>query len=283
MKFDKTQQNMAYDRLINRIGPDLALYCMCAVMDVGFNANSEAESWEAYCAEQSGAVFADGETDVNVAIMAGMTKDERWATLWGAGYSESEYKQLDYYYNVMTSQLDATGGLDEQQKDAAISCAKMRLNKDKLLLDYKNKDSVSSAKQLDQMIRETLKDSNMRKADILPSAQQRPDGFVEALKKKCGLEMDMTKDDVMRAFYGWCRSKHYPQTIDAAEHELMLILQTMARNNDDAIPNELPESADFGEYEAEFEKEPNAQEEEVYAYRGYVRGEYKKKQDGEAK
>ena len=281
MKFDKVQQDMAYSRLINRIGPDLALYCMCAVMDVAFDADTEAESWEEYCKEQGKKAFADGETDVNVAIMAGMTKDERWATLWGIGYSESEYKQLDYYYNVMTSQLDATGGLDEQQKDAAISCAKMRLNKDKLLLDYQNKDSVSSAKQLDQMIRESLKDANMRKADILPSAQQRPDGFVVALKEKLGLTMEMTKDDVMRAFFEWCKSKHYPQTIDAAEHELMLILQTMAKNNDDQVPTELPDEADFGEYEAEFEKEPTGQEEEVYAYRGFVRGEYKKKGEKE--
>ena len=132
------------------------------------------------------------------------------------------------------------------------------------------------AKQYDQMIRDNLKDSNMRKADILPTQQQRPDGFVDALKKKYGLKMDMTKDDVMQAFFNWCRSKHYPETVDAEEHAMMAILRTMQKNDDLPESSDLPEEIDFGPFEAQFEKEPNEAEEDAYEYLGLVRGEYKR-------
>lgn len=280
MKFDTTKQSMAYERLINRIGPDLALYCMCAVFDVAFDADMEFESWDEYCVEKDGASFSDGETDVNVAIMAGMPTKERWEMLWGVGYSENEYKQLDALYRTMTAQLDATGGIDEQQEDTARTCAMMALERNKLIRNA-DKDSVSMLKQYDQVIRDNLKDSNMRKADILPSAQQRLDGIVDALKKKFGIEMDVTKEQALQAFFEWCRSRHYPQTVDAVEHEMMAIHRTMAINNDMEVPTEMPDQSDFGEYEAEFEKEPNAQEEEAYKYLGIVRGEYHKRGDGE--
>lgn len=272
----KTEQEIIFSRLKSALGDELALFCMCAVFDKPYETESDAETWAEYLSGKEKGDFSDGATDVNAAILAGMPTQERWERMWGEGYSESDYKQLDYYYSVMISQLDGRGGLDPQQKDAAMSGAKMRLNKDKLLLNYKDKDAISSAKQLDQMIRETLKDSNMRKADILPSAQQRPDGFVDALRKKYGLTMEMTKDDVMQAFFSWCASKHYPQTVDAEEHAMMAILRTMQKNDDLPEPTELPDAFDFGPYAAQFEVEPNGTEEEVYEYLGIVRGEYKK-------
>ena len=249
-------EKMIYTRLVPRLGHPLTRFCMCAVFDVPFDADSTAGSWEAYKKEVSG-VFTDGDMDVNSAILAGMDAEERWVTVWGDGYSESDYKQLDDLYRTMTAQLDDTGGIDRQQDDTARTCAMMALQRNKLIRS-KDKDDITMAKNLDDMIRKNLQDSNMRKADILPSAQQRPDGFVDALKKKLGLTMDMTKEDVMQAFFNWCRAKHYPETVDAEEHAMMAILRTMQKNDDLPEPADLPQEIDFGPYEAQFERDFSA-------------------------
>lgn len=269
------QQEMIYTRLVSRLGHNMTIFCMCAVFDVPFIAEIEANGWKDYREQIEGGDFADGSMDANTAILAGMDASERWTTIWGDGYSEADYKQLDDLYRTMTAQLDDTGGIDRQQDDTARTCAMMALQRNKLIRS-RNKDDIQMAKSLDTMIRDNLKDANMRKADILPSAQQRPDGFVDALKKKYGLTMEMTKEDVMQAFFNWCRSKHYPETVDAEEHAMMAILRTMQKNDDLPEPTELPEEFDFGPYAAQFESEPNDAEIEAYEYLGLVRGEFDK-------
>lgn len=265
-----------FARLKGIIGTDMAIYCLCAVENMQYDPGSEAQTWREYCDDAPSGEFSDGVTDANEAILAGMPTQERWETLWGDGYTESDYRQLDDLYRTMTAQLDSTGGIDPQQDDTARTCARMALNRNKLILNYRDKDSISTANTLDKMIRDNLKDANMRKADILPSAQQRPDGFVDALRKKYGLQMEMTKDDVMQAFFAWCKSKHYPETVDAEEHAMMAILKTMQKNDDMPEPQELPKDLDFGPYRAQFEEEPNESEEDAYEYLGLVRGEYNK-------
>lgn len=265
------KENIEYGRIASLIGPSLARFCMCAVYDVAFDDEMEAENWQGYRESVENKTFAEGDTDINSAILAGMPTRERWETIWGDGFTESDYKQLDHYYNVMTSQLDGTGGLDPQQRDAAMSCAKMRLNKDKLLLNYKDKDAISTAKQLDQMIRETLKDSNMRKADILPTQAQRLDGFVDAMRKD-GLSPEMTQDDVFEWFYRKCKQKKYKMTTDAADWMLLSILKTMSKNNDQPEPMELDADMSLAAFESEFAEEANEQEQLTYDYLGFVRG-----------
>ena len=273
---DVMQNEAVFARLSSIIGRDLALYCLCAVCDIPYSVADEADTWRKYTENAKNGVFSDGETDVNEAVLAGMPTQKRWETIWGDGYTEADYRQLDDLYRTMTAQLDATGGIDPQQDDTARTCARMALNRNKLILNYRDKDSISTANTLDKMIRDNLKDSNMRKADILPNAQQRPDGFVDALKKKYGLTLEMTKDDVMQAFFNWCRSKHYPETVDAEEHAMMAILRTMQKNDDLPEPQDLPPDLDFGPYAAQFETEPNDAEQDAYEYLGLVRGEYRK-------
>jgi hypothetical protein len=268
-----------YSRLKGVIGVDMTVYCLCAVNNLPYDPDIEAETWRQYCTEIHGGEFSDGITDANQAILAGMPTQDRWETLWGDGYTEADYRQLDDLYRTMTAQLDSTGGIDPQQDDTARTCARMALNRNKLILNFRDKDSISTANTLDKMIRDNLKDANMRKADILPSAQQRPDGFVDALKKKYGLTVDMTKDDVLQAFFSWCHGKHYPETVDAEEHAMMAILKTMQKNDDMPEPQELPKDLDFGPYRAQFEEEPNEAEEEAFEYLGYVRGEYHREDD----
>lgn len=278
---DISKQDIQFTRLESTVGHQVALYCMCAVYDVPYYGDIYADTWQDYIESIDGGDFTAGVTDINAAVIDGMEKHERWETIWGEGYSETDYKQLDDLYRTMTAQLDATGGIDRQQEDAARTCARMALNRNKLILNYKDKDAIQTANTLDKMIRENLKDANMRKADILPSAQQRPDGFVDALKKKYGLSItEMTKDDVMQTFFNWCRSKHYPETVDAEEHAMMAILRTMQKNDDLPEPVDLPSDFNFGPYAAQFEMEPNDAEKDAYEYLGLVRGEFHASDEG---
>ena len=262
-------ERMIYTRLVPHLGQYLTRFCLCAVFDVSFDPEIEADSWEEYKKEVTG-TFADGETDVNTAIMAGMPTEERWKTVWGDDYSESDYRQLDDLYRTMTSQLDATGGIDRQQEDTARTCAMMALEHRKLIRKA-DKDSVTMAKQYDQMIRDNLRDSNMRKADILPSQAQRLDGFVDAMRKN-GLNVDMTADDVFEWFYRKCKEKKYEMTTDAADWMLLSILRTMAKNDDLPEPMDLSEDMSLAAFESEFAPEPNDAESEAYEYLGLVRG-----------
>ncbi len=265
------QAKIDYERLSAVIGQDLALYCVCAVYDIAYNAESDAEDFSEYVKKHGDLVFETGNTDVQTALLSGMDETERWHTIWGDGYSESDYKQLDDLYQTMTSQLDATGGIDRQQEDTARTCAMMALEHRKLIRKA-DKDSVAMAKQYDQMIRENLKDSNMRKADILPSAQQKLPAIVNVLKDRLGLKMEMTQDDVWQSFHKWCNKKKYPFTLDAAEQIVMLILNLIQKNDDLPELSEAPSEMDFESHAAEFEKDISDEENESYDYLGLERG-----------
>ena len=271
---NREEQNAIFDRLSEQVGRDAAVFCLCAVFDLPFDPEREAETWEEYLQGASGGRFADGVTDVNAAILAGMDRADQWQTVWGEGYSEADYKQLDALYRTMTAQLDSTGGIDLQQQDAARTCARMALNRNKLISNFRDKDSIATANTLDKMIRENLKDANMRKADILPSAAQKLHTIVDVLRTRLGLRMEMTQDEVFAAFYKWLRSKKYPMTLDAAEHIVMLILNLMQKNDDRQELSSAPEEMDFNPYASEFATVPSEAEEEAYQYGGFLRGEW---------
>lgn len=276
---NKTEQELAYTRLESTIGRDMALYCLCAVFNIPYYPDNETETWAGYRESIEKGVFTDGETDANSALLAGMPTQERWTTIWGDGFSDADYKQLDELYKTMTSQLDATGGIDRQQDDTARTCAIMALQRNKLFR-LTDKDSVTMAKQYDQMIRDNLKDANMRKADILPTQAQRLDGFVDALRKE-GLSTEMTEDDVFNWFFRKCKEKKYPMTTDAADWMLLSILKTMSKNDDMPEPMDLEEDMSLAAFESEFAEAPNDEEEAAYEYLGLMRGGATRKKDGE--
>lgn len=276
-----TDKELTFIRLQSAVGRNLALYCMCAVLDLPYVAENDAATWAEYEGGIDKGEFADGETDANAALLAGLPTAERWSTVWGDGYSEADYRQLDDLFKTMTAQLDSTGGLDPQQRDTARTCARMALNRNKLILNFKDKDAISTANTLDKMIRENLKDSNMRKADILPTATLKLPTIVDVLRKNLNLNIDnFTQDDVWNAFYAWCKKKKYPFTMDAVEHILMLILNLIQKNDDMQELYQAPDDMDFGPYAAEFEKEPNEAEQDAYDYGGFVRGEWHKDKSG---
>lgn len=277
----KTEYQRAFLRLAQTLGEDLAFFCICAVADVPYRPDAEASDWKEYekIAELSRGGerlgFSDGETDVNEVLKMGMDDHERWLLEWGFGsedrpYTDNEYRQLDALYSTMTGQLDRLGSLTKQQEDTARFCAGLAMKRMQCVAKG-DKESIDIAAKLDKMIRDNLADCNMRSRDILPTQQQRPDGFVDALRNKYGLSVEMTKDDVLEAFYKWCRSRNYPQTVDAEEKALLAIIQTMQKNDDLPVSQELPEDARLNEFAFEFADEPNEDEQNAYAYLGLVR------------
>lgn len=262
----KVELDAAYERLCCTLPKPLALYCLCAVADVAYTP-TEVDRWSDYATAGS---FDEGVTDYNTAFMAGMDEQTRWATVWGDGYSENDYKRLDELYMTMTAQLDGVGIIDRQQEDTARTCARMGLQRDKLILST-NKDDVKAAKDFDEMIRKNLADAAMRKADILPSQKQRLDGIVDALRKKYGVDGDLTMDQACEVFFKWCRQRKHPQTIDAEEHALLAIIRNIQKNDDMPEPAELPGDMRLTGFSNEFAEEPNEQEEEAYRYLHLVR------------
>lgn len=280
-KISKTEYQKIFLRLSETMDADLAIFCICAVADVPYLPEIEATSWKKYIdlvRENDGgetACFADGETDVNEVLKNGMEEQERWLLEWGVGteehpYSENDYRQLDALFYTMTGQLDRIGSLTKQQEDTARICAVWGLQRAKASARM-DKESIDMAAKLDKMIRENLADCNMRSRDILPTQEQRPDGFVDALRNKYGLSAEMTKEDVLEAFYKWCRQRNYPQTVDAEEKALLAIIQTIQRNNDLPVDQELPDYGKLGEFGFEFADIPNEDEQNAYSYLGLVR------------
>lgn len=272
---NEKKERGAFERLCGTVGFPMAIFCLCAVYDVPFIAGIEADTWAQYQEKvrerPDRKCFRDGETDVNFIILEGMEITERWETVWGAGYSGEDYKRLDDLYRTMTAQLDANGGVvDKQQEDVARYCSRLALEREKLVMEP-DKDNIEMASKMDRMIRENLKDCRMRKADVLPSEKQRLDGFVDALRERTGLDTEMTYDEVMQAIYGWMRQRKYTMTMDAAEHMLLSIQKTMARNDDLPEPQELTKDQRMDAYASEFAEEPNEQEIETYRYLGMVR------------
>ena len=287
---DAKMQRVTFERLSAVLSPSVAIFCICAAWDFPFYGEfaNEAESWSGYlnALNEDGieGAFADGETDFNGAVIAGMDKKERWETIWGEGYSENDYKRLDELYLTMTAQLNELGGnIDRQQEDTARTCARMALQRDKLIRSQ-NKDDVATAKNFDEMIRKNLADANMRKADILPNQKQRLDGIADAIRKKFGVEDgELTYDQTMTAFYKWCKERKHPQTVDAEEHALLAILRNIQKTDDMPEPTELPDDMRLGNFANEFAKLPNEAEQETYNYLHLVREQFTEgdEEDGE--
>ena len=265
--------------LASVVGGDIALYCLCATYNLSVDATVSVPTWDAYLdiLRKKSAVesFIDGETDVEVVIANGASEMERWENEWGEGdpdnpYTVKDYKNLDAKFRTYSARLDAAGGMDAQQEDTLRNCARMALLRDKSIARG-DKESIEKAAKLDKMIQDNFASENLRKKDAKPIETARVDGIIDAMQKKYGVTAEMTKEQFLEVFYKWCHNKSYPETVDAAEHAMLSIINTMRENGDMPALPELPQSARFSEYGDEFASEPNEMEEDAYEYLGLKR------------
>jgi len=267
--------------LAENIGGDVALYCICATLNLPVDTSQAVPTWGAYLEYLEGLprqeTFIDGETDVETVLADGASEQERWERDWGYGdpdnpYTVQDYKSLDGIFRMYSMRLDAAGGMDAQQEDTLRNCSRMALLRDKCIAKG-DKDSAAIANTMNRMIQDNLAAENLRKKDAKPIETARVDGIIDAMQKKYGVGAELTKEQFMELFWKWCRSKHYPETVDAAEHAMLSIINTMRENNDLPDLPTLPEQAKMGDYAHEFALEPNEQEQEVYEYLNLTRND----------
>lgn len=268
-----------YQDLAGAIGGDLALYCICASFNLPVMTDKPVKDWNAYLKrlekEKIQIAFADGETDIDVVREHGMSEAERWEKDWGIGnpenpYALQDYKRLDELFRTFSARLEAAGGYDAQQEDTLRNCCVMRLQADKAI-NRGDKESVEIASKLNKMIQDNLSSENLRRKDAKPVETAKVDGIIDAVQRKYGVGAEMTKEQFLEIFFKWCHSHNYPETVDAADHAMLAIINTMRANSDLPELPELPAGTSFEPYESEFAVIPNEAEEETYQYLGLKR------------
>lgn len=263
----------AFERLRQILGSDMAMFVLCAYSDLPYKPEITANSWDAYLKRsriKDGDRFRDGVTDPLQVFESGMADADRWAKVWGAGdddsrYSPDDYRRLDEIFRTYTARLRSSGGYDDQQEDTLRHCSRMALLRDKSIAKG-DKESIDKAAKLDKMIQDNLSAENLRKKDERPTQTVRIDGIVEALKKKYGVDLDLTKDQAMEVFKKWCQDRHYSCSIDAAEHAILAIINCTRANSDIPTMMDLPDAYRLDPYESEFSRKAERTENDIYTY-----------------
>lgn len=274
--YDENGLEIKFQRLKGQLGREVALFVICSYMDVPYATKTDAQSWEDYLATiQEGGIdlsggFGGGVTDPMTAARAEMSDEERWVEVWGTGnpkdpYTADDYRRLDHLFQSYSARLVASGGYDEQQEYVLRSTCTNQLLAEKFR-DSGTKEGVELYTKLNKTIQDNLGTENLRKKDILPQQEQRLDGFVDALKKKFGVDASLSHEEAVAACSKWLMSHRYPETRDAADHMLLAIINCTRRNNDTPELTELPAQYGFSTDCCEFADEPNETELGAYEY-----------------
>lgn len=273
-----------YERLKAAVGGNMALYVMCAYLDIPFDPECACPKWETYLESiDTMQDFKDGVTDPDKAMDEGRADMDRWLRVWGVGnekkpYTPSDYRRMDEIYEKMTERRRATGDMDGQQEDVFRFCARTAHQRDKLMATG-DKDDIDSAKKLDKMIQDNLAAENLRKKDEPVKPDIRIDGVVDRLNR-IGLGPDMSFNDVMSAFAAWAKRPKYGCTLDAADKSILSIINCTRGNSDLPPLPELPEEDSLMEHQREFDATAARREESVYGYLNLSRGNPRKPTQG---
>lgn len=254
----------------------LAIFYCCILYNVPYITGVNAETWTDYIeaiGEEAGKRFADGTIDIHTVLNDTQTQKQKWIAEWGRGnarspYTEADYERLDEIFQNYCSRLQRAGGMDALQDDVLHSCSIMKLQAEKAIVKG-DKESVDIATKLNKMIQDNLAAEQLRKKDVPQGEELRIDGVVEQLKRKYGLDGELSKDAVMDIIGEWFRTRHYNMTMDAAEHMLMAIINTTRRNNDMPEMTEMPDELKIPqEFAHEFAEEKSQREIEAFEYLG---------------
>lgn len=266
------------------VGADVALFVLCAYCDYPYKPSVPASSWDQYIHKvpmKSMEHFRDGETDIFKAIDLGIADEQRWEKVWGLGnkdsrYTVEDYKRLDEIFFTYTERLNKSGGYDIQQEDTLRHCSRMALLRDKCV-SKGDKESIDKAQKLDKMIQENLSSENLRRKDEKPTQTARLDGIVEAIKKKCGVGVELTQEQAAEICAKWLTERRYSITMDAAEHAILAIVNNIRTNSDLPLVAGVTDEMKLDRYSAEFQSAPSQNEKEVYEYLGIERKEPKRR------
>ena len=281
-KDDRTLQGQEkrYNVLTNVLPQRIVIFIICAYCNVSYRSDIEAESWTDYIKKvqnKEGYIprFFDGITDIRTVLRDNLDNSERWIAEWGKGdddrpYTTDDYKRLDEIFSTMSSRLDRSGGMDALQDMTLHNCARRQLLADKKLAKG-TKESVDIASKLLTMNQKDLEAEQLRGKDRVATEEITVPGIVEALKKK-GVSAEMSMEDAVAFINKVTKQKHYNMSLDAADHVLEIIINTMRKNNDEPELEELPLNMRFDpRYGGEFTADPEEWETDAFKYLGITR------------
>lgn len=281
-------EKITFERLVNQIGYELAIFVFCAYNDVQYDPAIESKDWSDYLEQVkrnvmkgTSPLFSEGTTDIRKAIETEMNDEERWLNVWGVGdennpYDEKDYQRLDSLYLTYSDRLMKSGGMDAQQEDIIRSCCRMRLIADRATAKA-DKENIDIASKLNKMIQDNLSSENLRKKDEKPIEAIKLDGIVDAMRKKYGVGVELTHEQAVEICSKWLIGHKYPMTRDAAEEMLLSIINCTRQNNDEPELGRLPQKFSFSQGNTEFADLPNTMEIAAYDYLGIEKKKKKKK------
>lgn len=292
-KTDQKWENR-YRSLTNYVSEQVALYVVCAANDVAYMTDIEADGWIDYLTKlkkkmrDSVPGFRSGVVDIRTAIKESLDNQERWEAEWGRGseekpYTVDDYRRLDEIFSTLASRPERTGGMDALQDFNLHTCAKLNLLAEKRIARG-GKDDLAQAEKAINTARKILEDEQLRKKDAVPWQELTIDGIVDKLRKD-GLSAEMGFEEVLSYICRKLRRENiYDFDVDAAEHMLLAITNTMRINNDEPELETLPPQMRFTpELTRQFSAQPNETQEEVYEYLGLQRFPWNDKKAGGTK
>jgi len=196
------------------------------------------------------------------------TKEQRQR--WGTGSiypniptTADLYRDLDRRYELYMTRYRGTN--DPQLEQNVITVCKW----DVIMQHLTQNGNLAEAKNVQSMKDTLMSSEQMRKKDEKPVEGMRMDALVVAMEN-AGLMEDkklLSFPDLVRVFWErFFKSKKYDYSVDAADHMLYDIWNTMRQDADQSIDTVLPGSLELKDELGEFEPEKTENEKRVEAY-----------------
>lgn len=284
------QQEEFKKMLAQNIPARMAAFYCCAAFNVPYipscaPTRKAGDGWKTYLKKISDngleilengetAGFLDGVTDIQRTAedrqhIAGTEIQRR---TWGQGpekhpYTDSEYDELDAFYDAYTEQLERGGGPDAQQEHTIRLCARCNIEVSRALAAGK----PEIVQKYNKIIQDNLAAENLRKKDAKPIDDLRIDSLTDALERKGYLRDGkiLSYEELLEKLRG--DVPHYRYTRDAADQMLLAIMNTMRANEGMSEYTDLPLDYRIRDYKGEFAETPNAREIKAYNQLGLLR------------
>lgn len=265
-----TYDDGEFKRIVFACGFREALFIFCAYQNVPYKKDiarkieDESASWKEYIAELKKAnlsdkKFADGETDISLAIeyLDEVTDEDKEEDIahWGTGtkdhpYTEDDYKELNKVYEALTKDR---ASVSMQTELAIDKVAKWTLEQNYAF----HAGDVERAKKIEDLIKIEMENEALRRKDEVPQDLEKLNGIVKACEEKGLLGLSL-KDLMIKL------KKPYDYPKDIADKVLLAIVNTSAWNEGMPQYNFIPDTIDMDDDLHEFPKDFDEETKETY-------------------
>lgn len=290
-----------FDKLASAVSSyTLALFYCCIMFNVVFDIellpafDKAGEHWKDYLIKVNNAGannidgeiagFFDGTTDIRTlfkpttntaaavsekapdtnafARMGVQRQKEEWGEI--DCYTHKDFAELDRMYSAYSADYSM---LTSKQKYILHEVVKLYYASDCARRDNK----ITDAQRLTKMADERLASEQMRKKDEKPIEQVRIDAVTSALEKAGYMKNKklLSYDELVNVLRG--SIPRYKYTKDSADQAILLILNTMAKNDGKPELSTLPDNMRVDGKRGEFAENPSDKEKKIYNQLGLLR------------